>query len=235
MRLSIFLPTLLVVGLLTAGCGAARATAAPAAAPTSLPALLSPQSISSPPATVDQSTPKAIETPTAEPFVLDFTPLPTETALPTLELPTEAVRAPALQAWDGLPTYPSESKPDYYFRVSFDPGAWALTKDAYGSPALVHRAISNCVISPTAGRGLPPNAAVEHDMRKLGDIRYQISSTSVNGVKQFVTYTAGDGRIYTSFQVSLDERPDQCLLEAETLLSTLKSVPLSQATPIATP
>ena len=161
--------------------------------------------------------------------------MPTETALPTLELPTEPVRAPALQAWDGAPTYPSESKPDRYFRVRFDPGAWALTTDAFGAPALVHRAISNCVISPTAGRGLPPNATVEHDKRKLGDINFDISSASVNGIKQFVTYTAGDGRIYTAFQVSLDERPDQCLLEAETVLSTLTSVPISQATPITTP
>jgi hypothetical protein len=54
-------------------------------------------------------------------------------------------------------------------------------------------------------------------------------------VQQSVTYTAGDGRIYTAFQVSVEERPDQCLLEAETVLSTLTSVPESQATPIATP
>lgn len=235
MRLRNLLSTLMLMGLLTAGCASARATAAPAATAVSATALLAPQSISSPGVAADQSTPTAFETPTAEPFVLDFTPVPTETALPTLELPTERVRTPALQAWDGAPTYPSESNPDRYFRVRFDPEAWALTTDAFGAPALVHRAISKCVISPAAGRGLPPNATVEHDKRKLGDINFDVGSTSINGTKQFVTYTGGDGRIYTAFQVSLDERPDQCLLEAETVLSMLTSVPISQATPITTP
>jgi hypothetical protein len=152
-----------------------------------------------------------------------------------LELPTEAARAPASQAWDGLPSYPAESRPDTYFRLKFDPDVWALTTDAFGSPALAHRAISNCVIAPGSGRGLPANATTEHDMRRLGVLSYQISSTFINGIKQFVTYAAGDGRIYTSFQVSVDERPDQCLLEAETVLGTLTSIPVSEATPIATP
>ena len=212
-----------------AGCATSPATVAPPAPATLQPQALAPQVPSSPTAPVTELMP------TAEAFVLDLTPVPTETALPTLELPTEAVLAPALQVWDGLPTYPSESNPDYYFRLSFDPQAWAFTTDSYGFPALAHRAIRNCVISPTAGRGLPPNATVDHELRKIGGISYQISSATVDGIKQFVTYSAGDGRIYTAFQVSLDERPDQCLLEAETVLSTLKSVSISQATPKATP
>ncbi len=235
MRLKTFIIPLSIMGLLITGCGALPATVAPVATATSQPGLLAPQLLSPPTALVNELTRTAQETSTAEPFVLNFTPVPTDTALPTLELPTEAPRAPALQVWDGLPTYPSESNPDYYFRLGFDPDAWALTTDSYGFPALVHRAITNCIISPAAGRGLPPNATVEHDIRRIGGISYQISSTSVNGIKQFVTYAAGDGRIYTAFQVSLDERPDQCLLEAETVLSTLTSVSISQATPIATP
>jgi hypothetical protein len=215
-----------------AGCGSVAATVSPAASETEQARALAPQVLSSP---VNELTPTEVVTSTTVPFVLDFTPVPTDTPLPTLELPTEAARAPASQAWDGLPTYPAESRPDTYFRVKFDPDAWALTIDAFGSPALVHRAISNCVIAPSAGRGLPANATTEKDMRRLGGISYQISSTFVNGVKQFVTYAAGDGRIYTAFQVSLDERPDQCLLEAETVLSTLTSVSVSDATPIATP
>ncbi|MGE5071967.1 MAG: hypothetical protein ACM3MF_00950, partial [Anaerolineae bacterium] len=75
----------------------------------------------------------------------------------------------------------------------------------------------------------------DHEMRRINGISYQISAVSVNGVKQLVTYTGGDARIYTGFQVSIEERPDQCLLEAETVLGTLTSVPISQATPIATP
>ncbi len=219
----------LLAGLMLTGCAPAAPTAAPQ--PTEL---LAPQVLASPVQGSDLTSTEAV-TSTPEPFELNLTPLPTETALPTLALPTEAARAPKLESWDGLPTYPSESRPDYYFRVEYDPAAWALTTDYYGSPALVHRAITNCIISPTQGRGLPPNATVDHEIRRIEAISYQISTTSVNGVKQAVTYAGGDGRIYTAFQVSVEDRPDQCLLEAETVLGTLTSVPVSEATPIATP
>jgi hypothetical protein len=225
----------LVAGLLLAGCAPAAATAPAAPTRTSETQPLVPQVLSSPMASANDSTPTTEVTSTPGLFELNLTPLPTETAIPTLELPTEAPRSPAVQVWDGLPTYPSESRPDYYFRVEFDPDAWALTTDAFGSPALAHRAITSCIISPTQGRGLPPDAAVDHEVRRIGGISYQISTASVNGVKQSVTYAAGDGRIFTAFQVSVEDRPDQCLLEAETVLGTLTSVQVSDATPIATP
>jgi len=199
---------ILAIGLSMAGCAAAP-TAAPA--PTQRPQvpLLQPQV---PPTMASQpNQPVATEaaaSPT-EPFVLDLTPLPTETALPTLVLPTESIRLPALQAWDGAPTYPAESRPGFYFRVVYNPEVWALTTDQFGSPALAHRAITNCIISPTQGRGLPPNLTVDQETRKLGDISYQISNVSLDGVRQSSTYAAGDGRIYTAFQVSVDDRPDQ--------------------------
>jgi hypothetical protein len=225
-----------LTALVSAACARA-ATATPPAPPrdTSQPPQLAPLIVSSATGQGNESTPTEAATNTAEPFVLNLTPLPSETALPTLEVPTEVSRPPALQIWDGLPTYMADSNPGYYFRVSFDPDAWALTTDFYGSPALVHRAITNCIISPAAGHGLPPNATVDQEMRRINGISYQISAVSVNGVKQAVTYTAGDGRIFTAFQVSVEDRPDQCLLEAETVLGTLTSVPISQATPIATP
>ena len=234
MPLNSLIVTLVITGLLAAGCGPSAATL-PAIATQTLPRALAPQALSSPALSGNELTPTEIVTSTAEPFVLDLTPVPTETPLPTLELPTEAERPPSSEIWDGFPTYPAESNPDFYFRLRFDPQAWALTTDHFGSPALAHRAISNCVISPAAGRGLPPNATVDHEIRRLGAVSYQINAASVNGVKQFVTYAAGDGRIFTAFQVSLDERPDQCLLEAETVLSTLTSVLVADATPIATP
>jgi hypothetical protein len=224
----------LMVGLSMAGCGAAP-TAPPPPTQRPVPPLLVPQASPTGGAQPNEPTPTEIVASATEPFVLDLTPLPTETALPTLELPTEALLPPATQVWDGLPTYPSESRPGYYFRLRYDPQAWALTTDQYGFPALAHRAITNCIISPTQGRGLPPNAAADQEVRKIGNISYQISNVSVNGVKRFSTYTAGDGRIYSAFQVSVDDRPDQCLLEAETVLATLTSVPVSESTPIATP
>jgi hypothetical protein len=225
--------SLSILALGAAGCAPAAARNAGGPTPTVPSQALAPEAMGT--LAVNESIPQDGATFTAEPFVLNFTPLPTETALATLELPTVPARAPELLSWDGLPTYPAESNPDYYFRVRYDPGAWALTTDAFGAPALAHRAIAGCIISPTSGRGLPPNATVEHDMRRIGGISYQISATSINGVKQSSTYAGGDGKIYTAFQVSLDERPDQCLLEAETVLSTLISNPVGNATPISTP
>lgn len=235
-RLNFLLASLLLgAALVIASCAPAAATQFTGPTQPSQPLLLAPQSLAS--ATQAAAALTATEGPTGttEPFVLELTPLPTETALPTIEVPTEVSRPPALQIWDGLPTYLADSNPNYYFRVRFDPDAWALTFDHYGSPALVHRAITNCVVAPAAGRGLPPNARVEQETRKLGNISYQISTTYVNDIKQFVTYSAGDGHIFTAFQVSLEDRPDQCLLEAETVLATLTSIPITEATPIATP
>ena len=57
----------------------------------------------------------------------------------------------------------------------------------------------------------------------------------MNGVKQFVNYTGGDGNILTAFEVSFQDQADQCLTDAETVLAELKSVAITQATPIATP
>lgn len=223
---------LAAAALLAAACAPLSAGAPPTLTATAGPQALAPLAVQPSPTT---ALPTETATPTGAPFLLELTPLPTETPLPTVEIPTEAARAPALQVWDGLPTYPAESRPDYDFRLSFDPDAWALTVDNFGMPALVHRAITNCLLSPTAGRGLPPNAGAQHEVRRIHDISYQISTTYVNGIRQSVTYAAGDGRIYTAFQLSLADRPDQCILEAEVVLGTLTSVPVSEATPIATP
>jgi hypothetical protein len=156
---------------------------------------------------------------------------PTDTPLPTLILPTEAVNAPARQVWDGAPTYPGDSTPGFSFRVTYDPGVWALTKDQFGFPALGHRTIPNCVISVTSGRGLPPSMSVEHEMLQVENITFDVGVAYENGVKKFVTFTGGDGTIITAFQVLFDEESEACLQDAVTVLATLKSVPVSQATP----
>jgi hypothetical protein len=174
-------------------------------------------------------------TPTEGPFTIDLTPIPTETALPTLELPTEVKFPPALQIWDGQPTYLAESKPGYYFHLHFDPNVWALTFDQFGFPALGHRLIPGCIIAPGSARGLALNATVDHEVRKLGIISFQVSTVYVNGVKQIVNYTGGDSNIYTAFGVTFQDQSDQCLADAETVLSDLRSIAVSQATPIATP
>jgi hypothetical protein len=133
--------------------------------------------------------------------------------------------------WDGTPTYLGESTPGYAFRVSYDPDLWALTTDQFGFPALGHRTIQSCVISITSGRGLPGNMTAEHDVLYTGNITFDVGNVYENSVLKFVTYTGGDGRIITGFEVTFDEQVDDCLAEAVTVLSTLTSVPVSQATP----
>lgn len=225
----------LVLSIFLTSCGGAAPTAAPAPSqppvqperPTeSLIAVTNTPANTSTP--LPTSTPAATDTqaPTPTPA---FTP--TGTPLPTLVLPTEATNAPVRQVWDGMPTYPGDSTPGYDFRVTYNPDVWALTTDQFGFPALGNRNLPDCVIAVTSGRGLPPNLSVEHEMVKVGDLNFDISTVSENGVKKFVTITGGDGTIITAFEVDFQNDSEACLNDAMTVLSTLRAVPVSQATP----
>ena len=228
---------ILILSLLMTSCGGA------APAPTQAPVPIeSPAEIENPTQSIIAGTNTPVNTPTLAPTetpVPSNTPeptrtpviTPTDTPLPTLVLPTEAVNAPARQVWDGAPTYPGDSTPGFSFRVTYDPGVWALTTDQFGFPALGHRTLPNCVISVTSGRGLPPNMSVEHEMLQVDNVTFDVGVVYENGVKKFVTFTGGDGTIITAFAVSFDEESEACLQDAVTVLSTLKSVPVSQATP----
>lgn len=222
--------------LFTAACGAA------APAPTQAPATEAPAATE--PAATEGAAPteppafQSLEAPTRSPVENTSTPVatqiiptPTDTPLPTLELPTEAVNNPARMVWDGTPTYLAESTPGYAFRVTYDPDLWALTTDQFGFPALGHRNIESCVISVTSGRGLPGNMTVEHEVLYTDDITFDVGRAFENGALKFVTYTGGDGTIITGFEVSFEEQVDECLADAVTVISTLTSVPVSQATP----
>lgn len=200
------------------------------------------------PAMTEEPLPGETAEPTSQPVLPESTPTPepastlaptptripstpTETPLPPLELPTELSNLPALLAWDGAPTYLGDSQPGYAFRVFYDPEIWALTQDQFGYPAIGHRAIPYCVISVTSGRGLPLNVSVEQDILYTKTITFSVGTAYENGVKKFVTYTGGDGRIFTAFQVSFDGQADECLADAQTVLITLQSVPAFLATP----
>ena len=223
-RLIIFI---LIVSLLLTSCGGAAATQAPAM--TEAPAATE-ASVVEPLVAEPSPTLAPTQTFTPEPT---FTPsvTPTETSLPPLELPTEAVNAPARMVWDGTPTYPGDSTPGYAFRVTYDPDVWAVTNDQFGFPALGHRSIEYCVIAVTSGRGMPLNVTVEHDILYTDKVTFDVGIAFENGVKKFVTYTGGDGTIITGFEVSFQDQVDACLADAVTVLSTLRSVPVSQATP----
>ena len=234
---------ILILALVMTSCGgAAPATQAPAAtepppatepAATEAPATEAPAT--EPPAfqSLEPRTPEPQGSETSTPQLSPTQSLPTstDTPLPTLELPTEVVNPPAKLVWDGTPTYPGESTPGYAFRVTYDPELWALTTDQFGFPALGHRNIAGCVISVTSGRGLPGDMSVEHDVLYTGNVTFDVGKVSENGVLKFVTYTGGDGTIITGFEVTFEDQVDECLADAVTVLSTLASVPVSQATP----
>jgi hypothetical protein len=238
---------ILILALMMTSCGGAAATQAPPATqapaatevpPTEAPATEAPATeapATEPPAFQSleplTSESQGLETSTAQPFPTAAVLTPTDTPLPTLELPTEVINPPAKLVWDGEPTYPGESTPGYSFRVTYDPELWALTTDQFGFPALGHRKIQGCVISVTSGRGLPADMAVEHDVLYTGKVAFDVGKVSENGVLKFVTYTGGDGTIITGFQVTFEEQVDECLADAVTVLSTLTSVAISQATP----
>lgn len=214
----------LILSLLISSCGGA----APGLEETAMPTQdIEPEPTSQP--LLPENTPEPTSTP--QPTPTQLLPTPTETPLPPLELPTELPNAPALLVWDGTPTYLGDSQPGYAFRVSYNPDLWALTKDQFGYPALGHRGIPYCVISVTSGRGLPANITVEQDILYTSTVTFYVGTAFENGVRKFVTYTGGDGRIITAFQVSFEEQADECLTDAVTVLTTLRSVPISQATP----
>jgi hypothetical protein len=173
--------------------------------------------------------------PTEEPILPEDTPTleptPTETSLPRLDLPALIPNAPSLLAWDGKPTYLGDSLPGFDFRVMYDPDIWALTEDQFGYPAIGHREIPYCVISVTSGRGLPANISVEQDILYTDKITLYVGTAYEDGVKKFVTYTGGDGTIITAFQVVFDGRVDECITDSEEVITTLRSIPASLATP----
>ena len=217
---------ILILSLFMTACGGAAAT------PQTL--IVEPAAATEAPveSTVTEISPTLEPTQTFTPAPT-FTPsvTPTETSLPPLELPTEAVNAPAKMVWDGAPTYLGDSQPGYAFRVTYDSNLWVVTSDQFGFPALAQRDIQYCVITGATGRGMPANITMEHDVLYTDNITFDVGIAYENGTKKFVTYTGGDGKIITGFQVSFQDQADTCLADAVTVLSTLKSVPVSQTTP----
>jgi hypothetical protein len=207
-------------------CGGAAATEAPApeepavAEPTAQPSL--PE---------NSPVPEPTETVPPIPSPTEILATPTETLLPELELPGLLPNAPSLLAWDGRPTYLGDSQPGFDFRVMYDPDVWALTEDQFGYPAIAHREIPYCVISVTSGRGLPANISVEQDILHTDNVTLYVGTAFENGEKQFVTYTGGDRIIITAFEVVFEEQEEECLADAETVITTLRSIPASLATP----
>lgn len=184
-------------------------------------------------ATLPPETPTAVFTWTPLP---SQTPIPTETPLPTLELPTENPRAPLFQTWTGLPTYPGDSEPGLLFQVRYDPDTWAQTEGSFGEVVLALREDPTCILTSWSGRGLPPGAKVEQDFRDFNGLIYDVSIVRVEGEVRFYTYTGGDRRVVTGFQVTPGGLPEPCLREAETVFASIRSFfAFPTQTPFPTP
>lgn len=222
-----------ILALMNSGCGSAPSSRPIVAAPSTAVQTLLATPVQSTSATREAAI--APGAPTEGEFALNLTPLPTQTALPTLTIPTESILAGAFEVWDGLPTYLADSQQGFDFRLRYDPGTWAFTTDQYGAPSLANRSIAGCILAPTVGRGLPLNGTVEHDLRRIKGISFQVNTVSVNGSLQAVTYIGSDGVISTGFQVTFADQSGQCLNDAEAVLGTLKAVPVDEATPVAVP
>jgi len=216
---------ILVLSLSITSCAGAAATEEPAAQTS----IALPTISTIPPEKTPAS--ELTETASPNPSPAEILPTPSETPLPPLELPALLPNVPSLLAWDGTPTYLGDSQPGFDFRVMYNPDLWALTEDQFGYPAIGHREIPYCVISVTSGRGLPANISVEQDILYTNKLTLYVGTAYENGVKKFVTYTGGDGTIVTAFQVVFEEQADKCIAEAETVITTLRSVPVSLATP----
>ncbi|MEI7845358.1 MAG: hypothetical protein WCK35_06110 [Chloroflexota bacterium] len=181
------------------------------------------------------STPEGLDlspTPTSDATFIAYVPTPTETLLPPLELPTEQPHAPALVPWTGQPSYPGDSDTGLLFRVDYDPDLWAQTEGNYGDIVLGNRRLEYCTITPWTGRGLPVDWKVVHEFRYIGSASFDVNTITTQDIIKFVTYTGGDGHILSGFQVSFQDKRDQCLLEAEAIFGTLRSY---AAVPTATP
>lgn len=171
--------------------------------------------------------------PSATPIVSTNTPAPTatETLLPPLDLPTLSVNPPALAVWDGTPTYLADSQPGFVFRVQYDPEVWGLVTDALGQPALGHRTIPYCIITPTEGRGLPATLRVEHEVIYPEELSIDVGRAYEADLPVFVTYLVSDKTVLTGFMVDFEEQSEACLTDALAVVTTLRSIPTSQATP----
>jgi hypothetical protein len=167
----------------------------------------------------------------------DLPPTPTETFIPTLELPTPESHLPMLETWTAAPTG-TDSQSGFFFRLEYDSTLWALSVDETNLPALIHRDIPYCQIIPTGGRGLPRGDwTVDSQFQAIGLIQYELVTVSQENVPQYVNYFGSDGIIVTGFQVSFQDQMNACLQAAETIFASLSSVvaPAPTATPTLEP
>ena len=163
--------------------------------------------------------PPVSETPFATPIL---TPelIPADTPTPSIPTPGEAL----IETWTGKPNYP-ESAPGMLYQLQYDSNRWIFAENQFGQTVLSHLLINGCILSPTVGRGLPPNYIAESTFRTIEDLQFEVVTISENRIPRYMNYFGGDGTIFIGFQLSFQEYADVCIQEAESILATLISVP----------
>jgi hypothetical protein len=173
------------------------------------------------------ATPEALAT---EPPASEKPPVDVSLLTPTLpptDIPTPAIPTPGtpvVETWTGKPNYP-ESAPGMLYQLAYDANRWAFAEDQFGQTVLSHLLIDGCILSPTVGRGLPPNYIAESTFRNIRDLQFEVVTISENRIPRSINYFGGDGIVFTGFQLSFQGYPEVCIQEAEAVLATLVSVP----------
>ena len=112
--ITLFATCLLIIGLTACGGAATPQILEPATTDTP------PMPLETPTAAATDTAVPASPTPTnTPPPTSTFGPTPTETFLPMLDLPTLEAFEPALDVWDGQPTYIADSQPGFTLLLSF--------------------------------------------------------------------------------------------------------------------
>ena len=147
-----------------------------------------------------------------------------------LGLPVEQVLAEMKgEAPPSTPTPPADAaaapKPQPGASANLEADATAEHQDAAGAADATGAEVEDAATGETVEVGDEPETI------EAGEVLYDVSTAYENGVKKFATFTGGDRRIITAFQVSFLEDSEACLADAVAVLSTLRSIPVSQATP----
>lgn len=147
--------------------------------------------------------------------------IPTEAPTPTLPSP------PKDTLWWILPSYASSSvSADYgkLWQVEFNPKIWQLITNKFHVVQLIHRSLDNCSMSPTVGRGLPPEYSLEVERKDINSNSFDIRRMSLKGKLESINYCVSIADANSCFGLHTGDKPAICIENAERVLATLTSV-----------
>jgi hypothetical protein len=213
-----YIPVVLILCLLLAGCAISTPVSSPtASATTGIPTTVTPRFTMLPTWTPQNtSTPKATNTPrnTSTPRITSYRPAYPSPTPPPIELLVD------------IPTNSQVAKPANLVSLKYDPSIWSLNTaypSNYMGYSLSHRSIYNCLLEPVVEPALE-GYEDERYSRSLGGTAYQIDRFSQEGVLAFASYCTGEGDDATCYQVTPGDDHEACVQAAETVLSTYELI-----------